>query len=274
MRDQEIRDLLIETLREHLVAGGGRGLAEQARDKAKRKGWAIDSDFWRALTEHFWTLARAGIIAIMPRDPAVVPGVIPEEERIPTFFITELGKTVLREPTVTPYDWAKYQATVKMKVPAPDDIVIVHLGEAVLAWQSGLYRASAVMLGCAVERLIIMVAVALRDAALPAPADKLDRLLRSRTQISDTYEVVRAVLDGLAQDRKIPGALADVWEQRLTAAFEHTRALRNKSGHPTGAVVTIDDAHSGLLLFPGLYEFVDTLIEALPRPGPPPEAAS
>ncbi len=99
MRDQEIRDLLTEILREYLVAGGGRGLPEQVREKAKRKGLSIDSDFWRALTEHFWTLARAGIIAIMPRDlPVVMGGVLPEVDRHATFFITELGKRVLRDP--------------------------------------------------------------------------------------------------------------------------------------------------------------------------------
>jgi hypothetical protein len=62
-------------------------------------------------------------------------------------FLTELGKRVLGEPNVSPYDWGKYQATVQVKVASPDDIVMVHLGEAVQAWLSGLNRASAVMLG-------------------------------------------------------------------------------------------------------------------------------
>ena len=276
MNAQEIRDVFDDVLRVHVNNGGGMQLAEQVRDTAKRSGATIDTDFWRAVTEHFWTLARAGVLAIMPRDRTAIPMEVPQEERhIPTFFITELGKRVLREPSVSPHDWVKYQATIQLRVGAPDDIVMIHLGEAVQAWLSGLNRASAVMLGCAVERLIIILAEVMRDASLPAPADRLKDMLKNpRVGISELYDVVHDVLDGLTEDKKLPGALADAWERRLTPAFEHTRALRNRSGHPTGTAVSNDDAHSGLLLFPGLYEFVDKLIQAVRALAAPAAAAA
>ncbi|HEX8793270.1 MAG TPA: hypothetical protein VF765_20140 [Polyangiaceae bacterium] len=274
MSADRIRILLEDILREHVTSGGGRGLFEQARDRAQRAGITIDNDFYRTLTDHFWTLARAGIIAIMPRDIPVVPGVVPMEERQHgTFYITDLGKKVLSEPSITPYDWDRYQQTVKLKLTgAPDRVVLVHLGEAVRAWQSGIYRSSAVMLGCAVEQLILLLAAALRDAKLThSPAPKLDGMLRKVTPITDLYDVVHKVLENLVADKALTGDIADVWDQRLTAGFHHTRILRNKSGHPTDAVVTPDDAYSGLLLFPGLYEFIERLILKLP---PPPAAAA
>lgn len=267
MSGDRIRILLEDILREHVPAGGGKGLFEYARSKAEREKIPIDNDFHRALMDHFWTLARAGIVAIMPRDIPVVGGILEEKDRHATFFITDLGKRVLAEPSITPYDWDRYQQTVRLKsTNEPDDIVLVHLGEAVRAWQSGLYRSSAVMLGCAVERLILMLAGALRDAKLAAPADKLDAMLKTLTPIRELYETVRKIVQHLVDDDKLPGDLADVWEPRLTAAFHHTRVLRNKCGHPTGLVVTPDDAYSGLLLFPGLYEFIERLIQNLPAP--------
>jgi hypothetical protein len=73
----------------------------------------------------------------------------------------------------------------------------------------------------------------------------------------------------LTDEGKLSGALADGWERRLTPAFEQTRVLRNSAGHPTGAAVSNDDAHSGLLLFPGLYDFVDKVIQEIDALLPP-----
>ncbi|MDY7011108.1 MAG: hypothetical protein SVV80_10210, partial [Planctomycetota bacterium] len=58
---------------------------------------------------------------------------------------------------------------------------------------------------------------------------------------------------------KLPGAMGDAIDRKLSAIFDHARALRNKSGHPTEADVSGDDAQAGLLLFPGFYAFIDDL---------------
>lgn len=42
----------------------------------------------------------------------------------------------------------------------------------------------------------------------------------------------------------------DEFSRGVTAIFDHTRMLRNASGHPTGAEVSREEAHAGLLLFP------------------------
>jgi hypothetical protein len=232
---------------------------------------AIDVQFWKVAVEHLWTLARAGAIALsggagdIPWDGT--PGGVSRpgaRSDVPELVITALGERVLSERSASPHDWAKYEAAVRTKVPNPDDTVLVHLGEAVRAWQSSLHRASAVMLGCAVERLIIMLGETMRDASLPAPADTLRKKLASpKVGISDIYDIVRETLGHLTDGGRLPGNLAETWERRLTPAFEQARLLRNRSGHPTGEQVSGDDALSGLLLFPGFHELVDKLITVI-----------
>jgi hypothetical protein len=120
------------------------------------------------------------------------------------------------------------------------------------------------MLGCAVERLIILVAEAIVAAKLPAPGDRLDAKLKNpRVGTSEIFDDVRKVLEHAADDKKLPGEIADVLERRMTALYDHARALRNKCGHPTEENVTRDEALSGLLLFPGFYELIDKVIKAL-----------
>jgi hypothetical protein len=214
--------------------------------------------------EYVWTLARIGAVAIMPQDPPF--GAVHDEgKRVPGFVITELGQRLLAEKELTVHDWAKYRARLLLRVPDPDDVVLVHLHEADLAWQHGLHRSSAVMLGCAVERLIILVAQAIVAVAkLPAPADRLGKSLNNPSVgISDIYDDVRKVLGHAADDRQLPREIAKVLDRRMTTLFEHVRVVRNSAGHPSGDDVTSGQALTGLLLFPEFYEFVGRVIAAV-----------
>jgi hypothetical protein len=248
------------------------GLTQKVHQLAQKRGINTsppDGLFWPAVVEYVWTLARIGALAVMPQDPPFGP-VHDEGKKIPGFVITELGQRLLAETDFSPQDWGKYQAKLLLSVPAPDDVVLVHLHEADLAWQHTLYRSSAVMLGGAVERLIILLAEAIVAAKLPAPGDKLGgKLANPKVGISEIFDDVRTVLDHAAEDKKLPREITDVLDRRITALFDHARALRNRSGHPTVGEVTRDEALSGLLLFPAFYAFVDKVLTALSALAPP-----
>jgi hypothetical protein len=289
---QAVRDLVDDALRE--FGRGGKlnqwvegqyqtgGLTQKVHQLAQRRGVNTsppDGSFWPAVVEYVWTLARIGALALMPQEPPFGP-VHDESKKVPGFVITELGQRLLTEAEFSPQDWDRYRAKLLLSVPTPDDVVLVHLREADLAWEHTLYRSSAVMLGCAVERLIILVAEAIVAAKLPAPGDKLGgKLANPKVGISEIFDDVRTVLEHADHDKKLPREIADVLDRRITALFDHARALRNRSGHPTVGEVTRDEALSGLLLFPAFYSFVDKLIAALnmlaaPAPTAPPLAGT
>jgi hypothetical protein len=135
------------------------GLTQHVRNLANRRQISTDGAFWVAVAEHIWSLARIGALALLPQDPQTVGGEVPQEQRqIPTFVVTELGARLLAEPDFSPHDCAKYKAATLVRVESPDDVVLVHLHEAVEARRGALYRASLVMLGAACERLILLLA--------------------------------------------------------------------------------------------------------------------
>jgi len=104
----------------------------------------------------------------------------------------------------------------------------------------------------------VLLAEAVRDAALPPYSEKIGKMLGSGKPvgISDLFEQVhRAMVEAAA----LPGDLRDAIDRKLTPIFEHARSLRNAHGHPTGAEVTAEEAEAGLLLFPGFYSLVDQL---------------
>ena len=166
----------------------------------------------------------------------------------------------------SPHNPSKYIAAIRQRVAQPDDVAMSYLAEAVEAWRSGLNRSSAVMLGCACERLVLLLAEAIAaDKTLPG-ADRISRAIEGRVFVSSLFEEIRSTLASLKSDKKLPKELGDALDRKLSAIFDHARGLRNESGHPTGEEVSAEDAEAGLLLFPGFYELVDKLIAQLREP--------
>ncbi len=160
----------------------------------------------------------------------------------------------------SPHDPARYMEALRKRVGDPDEIALTYLDEAVGAFAAGLYRSSAVMLGCACERLVLILADAIVTAGLSPWAAKIKKKLSGPpASISRLFDVVRDGLICRRDSKKLPGPLGDALDRKLSAIFDHARVLRNDSGHPTGVEVSGEDAEAGLLLFPGFYALVDDL---------------
>jgi hypothetical protein len=208
----------------------------------------------RVLVEYWWHLARLGALAI-PGDSSLGR---------PHCWLTERGRQLLERGEHSPHDPSKYMETVKSRVSAADPVAMAYLDESVGAWTSGLYRASAVMLGCACERLVLMLAEAIVDAGLAPGASQIRKLLdQPVSRASRIFEHIRKSLAQLGAKEKLPGKLADALDRKLSPISEYARGLRNASGHPTGVEVSSEDAEAGLLLFPGFYSLVDEIIDHL-----------
>ena len=133
------------------------------------------------------------------------------------------------------------------------------LDESVEAWRACLYQASAVMLGCACERLILILAETIAGSTWQPFAGKLEKKLSRRVFISQLFDDILAALRAENTKKALPSSISDAFERRLSAIFDHTRILRNQAGHPTGAEITIEEADAGLLLFSGFYALVDEI---------------
>lgn len=119
------------------------------------------------------------------------------------------------------------------------------------------------MLGCACERLVLLLADAIAaNPNLPGTA-KVAKAKEGRVMVSTLFDAIRATLTQLKGDKKLPRDISDALDRRLSSIFDYARGLRNESGHPTGEEVGIGQAEAGLLLFPEFCELVDWLIAGL-----------
>jgi hypothetical protein len=216
-----------------------------------------------AILEYWWWLARIGVIAFPGGELRIMPLPGP----LPKMHLTERGRKLLERGQESPHNPDRFYKKIRERIGSPDDIVMEYLDEAVGAWAVGLNRASAVMLGCACEQLVLLLAQAVSTTKVPPYSDrikgKLERASDSPIPISQLFDDVRKALLQLASDKKLPGPLRDALDRKLTPIFEQTRGLRNQAGHPTAVEVTSDEAEANLLLFPSFYFLIDDLIKQL-----------
>lgn len=211
-----------------------------------------------AAMEYWGHLARVGVIALAGYSLSSLGD---------SFILTQRGRKLLERGEKSPHDPPRYMKAVRDRVGKPDETALTYLDEAVGAWAAGLYRASAVMLGCACERLVLVLGVAIVSAKLEPWAGRIEKQQKQGTGISRVFDTIRGCLTQLRDDKKLPGNLADALDRRLSSVFDYARGLRNQSGHPTGADVSAGAAEAGLLLFPDFHALVNDLCEQLSTTG-------
>ena len=206
-------------------------------------------------------MARIGVIAF-PGELATISAA-----GVPRLLLTKRGRSFLEKGEKSPHNPQKYYNYFKDKVNQPDIIVMTYLDESVGAWANGLYRSCVVMLGCACERLILILAQVVSNYEIPPWSDRLKKMIEKSRQtpvsVSQLFDEAREALLNLAGDKKLSGKLADSIERKLTPIYNLSRGLRNQAGHPSGDEVSSEDAEGCLLLFPGFYFLVEDITKYL-----------
>jgi len=175
--------------------------------------------------------------------------------------VTECGrKSIDGELWAPPSDDpGKYVERLAEQVGAPlDSIVRIYAREAILAFLSGNYFSSMVMLGIASERCIELLIKAYTTTGdgtgrKPTFTSKIKRIPRGSRERS---EALRAELVKLP----LPSELGEPLELQLSALFTLIRYSRDAEGEPTGRAFDRDTAHAGLLVFPQQCKWVYQLM--------------
>jgi hypothetical protein len=173
----------------------------------------------------------------------------------PFFHLTERGRTVLanigRDPS-NPAGYMRHLSTIARI----DLIAMSYLSEGLDCYVNGLFKASAVMVGCAAESVILR----LRDLTV-VKLTALGKAIPPKLndwRIKTVADALREFFDGCVGsfDRELREPFEAYW-----AAFaQQIRAVRNDAGHPISVdPVTPDTVHASLLIFPELARLASSL---------------
>lgn len=151
----------------------------------------------------------------------------------PFYRVTERGASSLGAGSLQPYDPDGFIDYFRKTAGSVDPTVDEYVLEAVRAFNAGCARSAAVMLGCASEKLLLLLADAF-EAAISDPAKqaKYSKDLASKWMVSHKYSTLKNRLDLMVAAKKLPRDHAETVSGELPSGFELLRRCRNAAGHP------------------------------------------
>ena len=215
-------------------------------ETARRLGAVYNIDLEQALLTQWHELFRTGYLAW---------GYNISNPNPPFFHLTAQGHQALAQLSRDPGNPDGYLRHV-YSASVLNAIAKSYLEEGLRCYVASLYKAAAVMVGAAAERMILE----LRDLLLP----QLAAVGRTAFEGFQRLEV-KAVLEGLktffdSEKSRFPNPLREEYEAYWPAFTQQIRATRNEAGHPSSVdPVTPEAVHAALLIFPELSKLQNKL---------------
>ena len=206
------------------------------------------------IKEVIWTLIVQGVLT---------PGTDTGDQHWPHFRLTDYGKRCLAEERILPHDPDGYLLIFATEVPNADPLITEYLTEAPQCFLHNLNRATAVMLGGASEKAVLILTESLGSAIKTKSArERYFAKLETEHSIFRKYKVFEKKLESIKGN--LPKELRENLDSLLRGIFDLIRNSRNDAGHPAiAAVIDRDIVYSHLRLFIPYCKRIYELIEWL-----------
>jgi hypothetical protein len=173
----------------------------------------------------------------------------------PRFHVTDRGQQALAHMARDPANPAAYLRHLQSIAKLPD-VAASYLQEGLDCYVDGRFKASAVMVGCAAESIILSLrdSTVLRLHALGKPVAKQIEDWRIKVISESLYDFFHGHAKSFSRELKEP------FDAYWSAFAQQIRAVRNDVGHPSSIdPVTPDTVHASLLVFPELARLATAL---------------
>lgn len=177
---------------------------------------------------------------------------------LPHLSLSEYGKKCLENNELGLLDINGEIEKLKIKLSRInqnlDETVEIYFSESVYSFYKNSFLASAILIGGASERLILILNESVKNHL--AKHGKTLNSDFSNNKISKKFNAIKNHIDSIKPS--LPSELTDGIHNRLIGVFENIRLSRNEAGHPEINYKYIDraSAEAHLLLFPNYCELI------------------
>jgi len=193
----------------------------------------------------------------------VTPGRDASNPNYPFFSLTDYGEKIVTQTAPHYYDPEGYMVYLKTIVPSLDSIIEQYIFESMNCFRRQLFFASAVMIGAAAEKAILLLLQAIHDSISdPSKKKKVGQLL-DRPNLPEIFNTISKTLDPLIKSNTVPYNVHLGSTEHLLSLFEMIRVQRNDAIHPISGEVDRTKVFLSLQTIPVALESIYKLIEWL-----------
>jgi len=224
---------------------------------------SIDYKYYEHKTLHpIDKLTINEIIWDLVLERVVTPGADWENQGFPPHFrLTEFGKDYISQSAPHYYDPQGYMEFLRNIVQNLDPVIEQYIFESLNCYRRQLFFASAVMIGAAAEKAILLLLQAITDSmSNPSKKKKAVQLL-DRPNLPEIFDTIRKTIDPLIKAKTIPYSVHQGCTEHLMSLFEMIRVQRNDAIHPITGQVDRTKVFLSLQTIPTALESINRLIE-------------
>jgi len=150
-------------------------------------------------------------------------------EAWPYLTLTDFGKEVIEQKIPAYYDPEQYFADLESLVPRMDPVIKQYMAEGLRCFKQRLFFASAVMLGAAAEKAVLLLLESIENAITDTQEKKKIGKLLENPRLSTIFDTIEKIL---ASAKAIPYSVHEGALPHLLSLFEMIRVQRNDAVHP------------------------------------------
>lgn len=205
-----------------------------------------DADLFRQV---FWDMFRQGIITL-----GMSEGL---NNNFPFFLLTGFGKKAVAEgDTYFISDYTGFEQRIRNDIPEIDDVTLIYLKESFQAFRSGCLISSAVTLGVAAERLFNLLLDQLHSD--PVYKQKFKKVFSARGILS-RIKIFKKICQNYR--KSFDYEINERFDTEFLGVQQMIRIYRNESGHPTGSIISREQAFVNLQLFIPFGKIIHRLMD-------------
>ena len=204
--------------------------------------------------ELIWKLIQEGLVYLTPR--------FNNNKHLTDFAITlsTRGREYVdSEGEYEPDDPDGYLDLLRERIPDIDDLVFKYLQEALSTYRGDCLMATAVMLGCASERAVLLLGEAYIASQTQGVSQKFTDSFRSeKVKFGEKLRALRNQLEPITNE--FPRRVQQQFSATLESMAGLIRHTRNEAGHPSGVELSRDQMRMNLHTAAYYVEIVYELI--------------
>lgn len=206
-------------------------------------------------------LTISEIIWDLIQERIVTPGETMADQGFPFFRLTKFGQDYIYQSAPHYYDPEGYMEFLRNIVPNLDTIIEQYIFEGLNCFRRQLFFASAVMIGAAAEKAILLLLQAIINSRSNPSSKKKTAQLLERPNLPEIFDTIMKTLNPLIKAKTIPYPVHRGCTEHLMSLFEMIRVQRNDAIHPVCGQVDRTKVFLSLQTLPTALESINRLID-------------